>query len=134
MPSTTPSPPIINENRYSIPTALPKLQVQVSRYGALLLCCATVAVPFSVRSLQTSCLVAAEKANVQDTILDEHSKVRWPGVMGNNGDDDKEGSDSGWSLVQALLATSGLIMCSYLVLLGSLDPNREETYARLEEV
>jgi hypothetical protein len=36
--------------------------------------------------------------------------------------------------VQGLIATSVLVLASFVVGLGSMDPDREEVYATIEEV
>jgi hypothetical protein len=95
-----------------MPIGLPAYQVHCSRIGSVIVSLCTLIVPFMLKSLATACFKEYEA------------------------DDDHYTSSAdpqGISIMKGLVITSLIILTAFLVALGSLDPNREATYAKLEE-
>lgn len=96
-----------------MPIGLSAFQVRASRIGSVLVSTTTLIVPFFLKSLKTKCFLKYE------------------------GDDDESLTDishpKGINSMKGLVIISMIILGSFFIALGSVDPNREATYARLEE-
>lgn len=105
---------------YSMPSGLPMIRLHFSRLGSCLVALITVTVPSYVKSIATPCLVAAESGASE---FDAEATDDGYGVFGGG---------KSLELMQGLVIISCLILVSFVVSLGSLDPNRDATYAVLE--
>jgi hypothetical protein len=106
---------------YSMPSGLPIHRLHFSRLGSCLVALITVTVPRYIKSIATPCLVAAESgASEFDVEATDDGNALF-------------GGEKSLELMQGLVIISCLILISFVVSLGSLDPNRDATYAVLEE-
>jgi hypothetical protein len=108
-----------------MPIELPYWQVHISRIGAMLFSLVTCIIPYYLKSVATPCLLEADAHD--DGVVDDGS-----GGGSSSYADETHGYQEGLSMMQALVTTSMIMVFSFLVALGSLDPNREDTYTKLE--
>ena len=105
---------------YSMPSGLSAQRLHLSRIGSCFVALTTIVVPSYIKSIATPCLLAVE-AGISEF---ESSNDDGTGVIGG---------ERSLELMQALVIISCLILVSFMLSLGSLDPNRDATYALLEE-
>ena len=121
---------------YSMPTEVPSPQVHISRVGTVLICLTTLFVPYNLDTIATDCLLGAEgDASSYGTSYGTSygSSARLLGSSFSGGAEEDTARKGSLSLMNALVTISLIILASFVVALGSLDPDREETYAVLEE-
>lgn len=95
-----------------MPIGLDSFRVHTSRVGSVVVSSFTLIIPFMMKSLVTGCFKEYEA------------------------DDDEFTSNTdpeGISIMKALVIISLIILVAFLVALGSVDINREATYAKIEE-
>lgn len=105
---------------YSMPSGLSTQRLHFSRLGSCFVALTTITVPSYIKSIATPCLMAAEAGSSEfENVADGGT-----GMIGG---------ERSLELMQGLVIISCLILVSFMLSLGSLDPNRDATYALLEE-
>jgi hypothetical protein len=113
-----------------MPVSLPSWRVNISRIGAMIISWLTILVPYHLEDMATPCLT--DYANKDGNSGGAHRR-QLAGETTNSSfdasayDDDFRNKDGKLSTVQGLVTVSMLILASFIVALGSLDPKREES-------